>query len=290
MLIPTAQIIESIKIELKSRVDILKNHGVTPKLCTVLIGESKEQESFVAIKKRVGESLGAQFEFNHLPQGTDETTLQAFLDQKVQEPTINGIIVQEPLPAHIEGKNMYAHISAIKEIEHHRDDSPFLPPIGLAALTGLLATTGQTTKSYILAEKEYTLLKEFVINKSIIVLGAGPTGGAPVYKTLQYLNIPCQVVTSKTVGAQSLLQQADIIISAVGKIVITNSNIKKGVILLNLGLHHDEKRLVGDYYEDIIQDTASWHTKTPGGLGPIDVLYLYSNLINAAAIQHNITL
>ena len=66
--------------------------------------------------------------------------------------------------------------------------------------------------------------------------------------------------------------------------------LKKGVILLNLGLHHDGKRLRGDYFEEEIQDVASYYTKTPGGLGPIDVLYLYNNLIEAAGAQNNISL
>lgn len=290
MLIPTLTIIESLKKDLFLKSSILHKQNIRPKICTILIGDSKEQESFVSIKKRIGEEVGCLFEFHHLNDETSQDELERLIIQKNLDDTIHGIIVQEPLPAHISGERLYSKILKVKEIEHHRSDSPYLPPIGLATLTGYLYTISQDERSFLLSDKQLQMLKTTISQTKIIVVGKGITGGGPVITTLKYLNIPCQVVSSKTNNAIELINNADTIITAVGKKVIEKTMLKKGVILLNLGLHHDGKRLRGDYFEEEIQDVASYYTKTPGGLGPIDVLYLYNNLIEAAGAQNNISL
>lgn len=290
MQLPTESIINSIRQELKGKVEMLKKKDIEPLLCTVLIGHSPEQESFVRIKKRVGEELGIKFEFIHLTQSVTCDDIKKTLSDKTNNKSVNGIIVQQPLPESLKECDIYSVINANKEIEGHTEKSPFLPPIGLAALTGWFATTTQNANSYILADKEYSLLKKLSEGKSVVVVGRGITGGAPIYYTLTHLGIRCQVVHSQTPHKDEILKRADVVITAVGKKIITPACIKKGVVLLNLGLSRREGRLRGDYDEEEIASIASFYTKTPGGLGPIDVLYLYKNLITAAGMQHGIVI
>ena len=122
-------------------------------------------------------------------------------------------------------------------------------------------------------------------NKKIVIVGQGATGGIPIGKTLNYFKINYIGINSKTENKEKYYQEADIIITAVGKKIIEPSMLKPGVILINIGLRKENEKLKGDYDEKEIKNIASFYTKTPGGIGPIDVTYLYKNLIDAVKIQ-----
>jgi len=124
-------------------------------------------------------------------------------------------------------------------------------------------------------------------NQKIVVIGKGATGGAPILKYLRKLNTHPTLIDSKTPNPTTLTQKADIIISAVGKPNIINSSpIKKGVILIGVGIYRGEDgKLHGDYDESDIEKIASYYTPTPGGVGPINVAMLMKNLLNAVKLQ-----
>jgi methylenetetrahydrofolate dehydrogenase (NADP+) / methenyltetrahydrofolate cyclohydrolase len=120
------------------------------------------------------------------------------------------------------------------------------------------------------------------------LVGRGLTGGLPIGKALSFLNIPFLNTNSQTTDPHEYYKDADIIISAVGKKIIKKEMLKPNVILLNVGLRKElDESLKGDYEEKEISDIASFYSTTPGGIGPIDVLYLYKNLIDAAKLQLN---
>ncbi len=111
------------------------------------------------------------------------------------------------------------------------------------------------------------------------------TGGQPIGKTLSEFHINFLNTNSQTYNPEEYYQTADIVITSAGAKVIKLSDLKNGAMLLNVGLRRDNDKLVGDYDEKEIKNIASFYTGTPGGIGPIDVLYLYKNLIDATRLQ-----
>lgn len=257
-------------------------------LAVILVGQSNEQLSFVKSKHLVAKKIGVNFEFFHFQI---EPTFQSFLTkiQKIgHDPKINGIVIQQPLPPRLDTFSLYDFIPQKKEIEGYYPKSPFLPPIGLATLTILKSIYLQTTnikKILIDEEKDRSLFKKLLKEKKIILVGQGKTGGKPIGKVFNYFKISYIGINSKTTNPAQYLKEADIIVSAVGKKVIFPEMLKKGVVLINVGLRRENNHLKGDYDEDEIKRIASFYTPTPGGIGPIDVCYLYYNLIKAVKIQ-----
>lgn len=287
MEIPCKQIAHIIEEQLKQEVVELTHKGKTPKLATILVGDAIEQISYVKIKQRVAKTLGIGFEFTHLEKIPADDFLQ-LLKEKSQDPSITGMIVQLPLPDSYDIQQVYNQISYIKEIEGHKHGSVFQFPLSLAVLTGLkyLVNGNKLDQSLIVNFPEdtdffYTHLKD----KKIIIAGRGETGGKPIADALTAIGLSYRVTHSQTQVPEQVYKEADIIITATGRKILSPEMIKPGAALLNVGLRAERGFLKGDYDEKEIEHVAGYHTKTPGGLGPIDVLYLYKNLVDATKTQ-----
>ena len=261
-----------------------------PKLVVFLIGESSEQLSFVKIKNRVARKLGVKFEFIHYQKTPLFEEFVRYLKKKAIAKETTGVIIQQPLPASLATETIYHYIPVEKEVEGHHPKSPFLPPVGLAVLTALKSALlgGVVNEKVIISpKKDVSFFQRKLKNKKIVLVGQGLTGGLPIGKTLNYFKIDFFAVNSKTENKESYYQQADVLITAVGKKIISPKNLKPGVILINVGLRKENGKLKGDYDEKEIKNIASFYTSTPGGVGPINVAYLFKNLVDAALIQKN---
>lgn len=291
MKIPGKEISEVLELYLKDKVNKLREKKIVPHLATILIGESAEQISYVTKKKQIAEKLGIKFDFIHLK---DTPSFEKFIQTikiYANDPQINGIIIQQPLPPQLQTDSIYNFIPANKEIEGHRAKSLFHPPISLATLTILkYIYLQQKIDSSILIDiiSDMPHIKKALKHKKIVMVGKGITGGRPIGKTFNLFKINFISVNSQTLNPNEYYQQADIIISAVGKKVLSKNSIKAGAALINIGLRRENDKLKGDYDENEIKDIASFYTSTPGGIGPIDVLYLYCNLIMATELQNGI--
>lgn len=290
MKIPCIDIGAFIKKDLAKKVkELKKKHSVTPKLVTILIGSDPAQLSFVAIKKRVATELGIDFEFVHIETPPPFLTFANRLREIAHRPETTGVIIQQPLPTQLHSDTLYNYIPLEKEIESHRKKSPFLAPMGLTILTVLKYVYLKQSigaNSYVDLKKDTLALKQIFKHKKIVVIGRGVTGGIPITQTLSNCKINYININSTTFNPDQYIKEADLIITAVGKEVVKVNDIKNGVVLINIGLHKNaEGKLVGDYNEEEIKKVASHYTTTPKGTGPIDVLYLYKNLIDAAYMQ-----
>jgi len=287
-------VIEGKKIATRLEKALLKEVKVLGKkkkhlhLTVFLVGESADQTSFVRIKRQIAHSLGIEFEFVHLKN------IPAFMDfiksikEKSCDKKVTGIIVQQPLPSHLQTDSIYDFISDKKEIEGHKHKSPFLPPIGLATLTifkYVFGTQKINENLFVDFPKDGSFFKRTFKNKKVVLIGRGLTGGKPIGHALSLAKINYFSINSTTPNPEEYYRNADVIISAVGRKIITPEILKPGVILINVGLHHDNAKLKGDYEEKEIKNIASFYTPVVGGLGPIDVLYLYKNLVDAAKAQ-----
>ncbi len=288
MKIPCSELATSIKHDLIKKVSDLKKRGVTPKLVAILVGSEAEQLSFVSIKKKVAKELGITFEFVHIHKVPSFLEFASTLKQLAHQPDTTGVIIQLPLPARLQSDTLYNYIPAIKDIEGHRPKSPHLPPLGLVVLHILKYISQPSTATmpaYPNPTEDKQLFKQELKHKKIVLVGRGVTGGSAISKALQEFRINFININSGTFDPRQYYQEADIIITSVGKKILDASMVKKGVSLINTGLRKDQSKLKGDYDEEEMKQIADWYTQTPHGTGPLDVLYLYKNLIDAAYLQ-----
>lgn len=271
MLIDGKQIAAEILQDLKSRVENLKKRGVFPKLAVVLMGDEESSAIYVRQKELKAKEIGATleiFKFDETVTNNEVETLVKKLDADLK---IHGIILQRPAPKQIEIEKLEQFISSAKEVDGFGTNPIYEVPVAQAVLLMIKKTCGK---------KEFF---NWLGSKNIVVLGKGQTAGGPIINLLTKKGLSPTVIDSKTVNKDSILQNADIIISAVGKQnIINSSNIKKGVILIGVGMHMEKGKLCGDYREKEISDIASFYTPTPGGVGPVNVSMLLKNLIEAA--------
>lgn len=268
--------------------DLKKKKKLKLKLTVFLVGESHEQSSFIRIKSSIAKKLGIGFDCLHLKTVPSFEKLVHTIKEKSLEKNTSAIVVQQPLPSSLTTDSVYDYIFPNQEIEGHRKKTPFFPPIGLAVLTILKFIFGKQKidKDIIVnLNKDKMFFKKALRNKKVVLIGRGITGGKPIGKLLTEAKINYIAINSKTPDSSIYLKEADIIISAVGKKVLAPDNIKPGVILINVGLRRENGKLKGDYDDNEIKSIASFYTPTPGGIGPIDVMYLYKNLVDATKIH-----
>ncbi len=268
----------------KERKKIKKTIG----LSVFLIGSSPEQLSFVKIKSEMAKALNINFKLIHLKTTPNFIDFANLLKKEVADKNVTGIIIQQPLPAQLSTNSIYDYIPLNKEIEGHKKKSGFIFPLGLAIMAIIkYIYDGKRKQDSLFVDliRDRLLFKKILKSKKIIVVGRGITGGKPIGKTLGDLNINYININSTTIAPESYYISADLIITAVGKKVIEPAMIKPGVVLINTGVRKENGKLKGDYEEKEIKDIASFYTPTPGGSGPIDVVYLYKNLIDAARMQ-----
>lgn len=256
-----AKIFEDLKIEVQKL-------NAVPHLTIILIGNDLASLVYVRQKKLKGEEIGAKITIKRLLLQTSTPKLIAAIEQLNNDSHVHGIIVQQPLPLDINTRQITESIDPKKDVDGFHSKSKFQPPIAEAVLKILEKVRGATPG---------------VDAQKIVVIGKGETGGGPIIQAIKRLNIDPIIIDSKTRNPQSITKNADIIISAVGKPnVITSDMIKKGVILISIGMHKEnDGKLHGDYEENQIKNKASFYTPTPGGVGPVNVAMLLKNLVDS---------
>ena len=265
---------------LKKRVDRLKKKNITPHLVVILVGENPASIAYVTQKQKKGEEIGAKVTVLTYP--TDVTTEE--LKEKVKllnsDPFVHGILIQRPLPDQIDVEKLERTTDPQKDLDGFHPDSAYTLPLPLAVVK-ILEEVHTQTKS---KEKNFVT---WLRGKDIALLGKGPTGGGPISNYLEKLNVKPHLIDSKTKHADTIMKQADIIISAVGrKNTVLPQNVKKGAVLISVGINRDENnKLHGDYDSQQIEKIASYYTPTPGGVGPVNVAMLMETLLTATEKQ-----
>jgi methylenetetrahydrofolate dehydrogenase (NADP+)/methenyltetrahydrofolate cyclohydrolase len=285
--------------ELKKRVTKLQKKNITPHLVVLLVGENPASVAYVRQKQKNGEEIGAQVTV--LNYKTSVTTEE--LEEKVKllniDPFVHGILIQRPLPEHIDVEKLEMLTDPQKDIDGFHPDSPYTLPLPLAVVKILeevysssrdheMAKQSQKNKRDRHASVEMTNnFKTWLQTQNIALLGKGPTGGGPIIEHLKTINVTPQLIDSKTKNPQEILKKADIIISAVGKEhTVKPEQLKHGVVLISVGINRSkENKLHGDYDEETIKNIASYYTPTPGGVGPVNVAMLWENLLTATEKQ-----
>ena len=250
---------------LRPQVENLKKAGIIPTLAIILIGNDQSSKSYIKQKQITAEEIGAEIKLFHF-ESSSEDELVKLIENLNIDPKIHGIIVQRPLPKTIDKDLVSRVINPEKDVDGFNDESSFDAPVALAVI--------EILKSVGVSE---------LANKKIVVLGKGETAGLPVIKLLDKMELNFEVIDSQIENKETLIKNADIIISAVGKEnIITPDLLNKNQILIGVGLFLKDGKLKGDYNVSMIENKVKYYTPTIGGVGPVNVSLLMKNLVQAA--------
>jgi len=269
-------IAEEILSDVRERISKLNEKGTIPELAIVTVGGEEAWLSYVSQKLKTAERLGIKTQLTKLDGNSEEELLNT-IEQLNKDKNVHGIIVQRPIPKQFDRRKVIEGIAPLKDIDGFRDDSIYIVPVLLAIQRFIREAYGVLTASE---------LEKVLINQSICVAGKGETAGGPTIEWLQALKIPFKVIDSKTTDVESILKHSNLVICAVGKSnVIKPEFLSKGVKLIGVGTHKEDGKLKGDYNVEEIKDIASAWSPTPGGVGPVNLAYLFQNLIAACEKQ-----
>lgn len=308
-------IAQNIFSTLKEQLAVLKSKGIIPHLAIILVGNNPASKAYVRQKVLKAAALRAKATLYSFPSNISFDKLLRLLKKLNNDSNTHGIIIQRPLPAHIDSGLINKAIKESKDVDAFHPESRFEPPIAKAALRileniyarggykifagrilasdeDIMDRSNGTSRRQLRTKKifvpDLNALYNWLKSKKVVILGKGETGGGPIIKRLKEQGIKLKVIDSKTKNSELITRNANIIISAVGKPnIIKPDMIKKGAILIGIGIHKGKDgKLHGDYDERKIKDKASFYTPTPGGVGPVNVACLLENLVKS--VEKNI--
>lgn len=263
------------RLELKKEVEDLKEKGIIPKLVIILVGNDPASISYIKGKQKASEETGVEFKLEHLEESTTEQGLLQLIDQYNQDENVDGILVQLPLPKHINEKAVIEKISPEKDVDGFH-------PINVGRMmTGQEAFLPCTPAGIVELIKSANIA---IAGKHVVVVGRSNIVGKPVGQLLLNENATITYCHSKTINLQSFTKQADILIVAVGKAnFLTDEYIKDGAVVIDVGVNRLESgKLVGDVDFEKAKEKASYITPVPGGVGPMTITMLVYNTVLSA--------
>ncbi|ANN34009.1 bifunctional methylenetetrahydrofolate dehydrogenase/methenyltetrahydrofolate cyclohydrolase [Bacillus thuringiensis serovar coreanensis] len=269
------EVAEKKRAQLTEEVVKLKEQGIVPGLAVILVGEDPASRSYVKGKEKGCEQVGIYSELIELPETITEERLLAEIDRLNGDDRINGILVQLPLPKHIEEKAIIERISPEKDVDGFH-------PISVGRMM-----TGQDTFLPCTPHGIVELVKETnldISGKHVVVIGRSNIVGKPVGQLFLNENATVTYCHSKTQNMKELSKLADILIVAVGRPkMITADYIKEGAVVIDVGVNRLETgKLCGDVDFDNVLDVAGYITPVPKGVGPMTITMLLHNTFESA--------
>lgn len=262
---------ESIKLE----VNALKDKGITPGLAVILVGDDQASQKYVSNKQKSCEQLGIYSELIKLPADTTEENLLKHIEELNQKDAIDGILVQLPLPKHINEDAVIAAISPEKDVDGFHPIS--VGKMILGQETFLPCTPHGVMK--LLQHSNVTIR-----GKHAVVVGRSHIVGVPMGQLLLQSDATVTYAHSKTPDLAAITKQADILVVATGRAkMIKKEHVKEGAVVIDVGMDLDENgKLCGDVDFDDVFDTVSAITPVPGGVGPMTITMLLVNTVQSA--------
>jgi len=268
---------EKIKEEIKQQVSSLKKK---PVLASIQVGDNPGAEAYAKSQKKTAEGLGIEYQFHKLSQDTTEASLIEFIQKLNSEKSINGIIIQMPLPAQIDYKKISQFILPEKDAEG-------MHPANIGKIVFGKANILPCTPAAVME-----LLKEAGVElygKEVVIVGHSEIVGKPLALLLleKFATVTvCHIGTSKAGKLEEHVMKAEVLIVAVGKAgLIKGEWIKEGAIVIDVGINRVGDKIVGDVEFETAEKRASYITPVPGGVGPLTVTMLMRNVVEAAKLQ-----
>jgi methylenetetrahydrofolate dehydrogenase (NADP+)/methenyltetrahydrofolate cyclohydrolase len=266
---------QKLRAEVAARTLALKAKGITPGLAVVLVGDNSASQVYVRNKVKACEDSGLHSVLEKYPENLTEAELLARIDALNHDNSIHGILVQLPLPAHIDAQKVIEAISPVKDV-----DGFHIASAG-ALMTGMPGFWPCTPYGCMkMLESIHYDLK----GKHAVVIGRSNIVGKPMAMMLLQKNATVTICHSGTQDLKAMTLQADVIVAAVGKRnVLTADMVKPGAVVLDVGMNrNDEGKLCGDVDFAGVEQVASFITPVPGGVGPMTITMLLVNTLEAA--------
>lgn len=266
---------QEIRNSVAARVASLKEKGLTPGLAVVLVGDNQASATYVRNKQKSCEAIGMFSELVKLPE---ETTQEALLEQIEilnKREDIHGILVQLPLPKHIDEDTVIATIAIEKDVDG-------FSPVSVGKMMLGQETFLPCTPFGVMKLLEYSGID--IAGKHAVIVGRSHIVGKPMGQLLLQKDATVTYTHSKTPDLPSFTKQADILIAAVGRAnFITKEHVKEGAVVIDVGINRDEdNKLCGDVNFADVDGIASHITPVPGGVGPMTITMLLFNTVQAA--------
>ena len=272
---------DQIKEEAALEAQELQRQGITPCLAVVLVGNDPASMVYVNNKKKACEKVGILSRSYELPEDTEEKDLLALVEQLNMDNSVHGVLVQLPLPPQIDEEKVILAVDPKKDVDcfHplnvgllHTGQKGFLPctPAGVLEL---IARSGHTIEG-----------------KRCVVIGRSHNVGKPTAMLLLQKNGTVTICHSKTKDLNGICKEADILVSAVGKLhTVTKDMVKEGAVVIDVGMNRNENgKLCGDVDFDDVCEVAGAVSPVPGGVGLMTVAMLMNNCITAAKLQNGL--
>jgi methylenetetrahydrofolate dehydrogenase (NADP+)/methenyltetrahydrofolate cyclohydrolase len=274
-LIDGNQLSKQLRTEIATRAQALKAKGVTPGLAVVLVGDNPASQVYVRNKVKACEDSGLHSLLEKYEATMTEADLLARVEALNNDPSIHGILVQLPLPAHIDAQKVIEAISPAKDV-----DGFHIASAG-ALMTGMPGFWPCTPYGCM---KMLDSIGFDLRGKHAVVIGRSNIVGKPMALMLLQKDATVTVAHSRTQNLKALTLQADVIVAAVGKRnVLTADMVKPGAVVLDVGMNrNDEGKLCGDVDFDGVKAVAGYITPVPGGVGPMTITMLLVNTLESA--------
>ncbi len=275
ILINGKELATKVRRELKEEVVELKKQGIQPKLAVIMVGNDGASVVYVRNKSKACEEIGIAFEEFLLKEETTREELLGLIEELNNREDVHGILLQSPIPKHLDIREAFNAISYKKDVDGFH-------PINVGKLAiGEECFVSCTPAGVMKMLEEHHIETQ---GKSAVVIGRSNIVGRPLAQLLINSNATVTVCHSKTQNIAEIAKKADILIAALGKPkFVTEDMVKEGAVVIDVGINRKEDgKLVGDVDFENVEKKASYITPVPGGVGPMTIAMLMSNVCRAA--------
>ena len=274
VIIDGKKLAQEIREDLKLKCEQLKEKGITPKLAVVMVGNNKASQVYVRNKSKVCDEIGVEFEEFLLDENIEQKVLIDLLEKLNKNNNIHGILLQSPIPEHLDINEAFRAIAPEKDVDGFH-------PVNV----GKLCLNQDTFVSC----TPYGIMKMFeaynidLTGKNVTIIGRSNIVGKPLIQCCLNKNATVTVCHSKTKDLKKHTLNADVVIAAIGKSkFITEDMIKQDAVVIDVGINRGEDgKITGDVDFENVKNKASYITPVPGGVGPMTIAMLMNNVIKA---------
>lgn len=265
----------TIRTELKQEVENIRKKGIQPKLAVIMVGEDKASAVYVRNKSKACNEVGVEYEEFLLPTETTMDKLLGLIETLNQDTNIDGILLQSPIPKHLDIDEAFRAIDPGKDVDGFH-------PVNVGKLSLNQDCFVSCTPFGIIKMLETYHVP--IEGKHAVIIGRSNIVGKPLIQCLLNKNATVTICHSKTQNLEEVTKQADILIAAIGKPEFVTANmVKEGATVIDVGINRREDgKLVGDVKFEEVSKQASYITPVPGGVGPMTVAMLMTNVVKAA--------
>ncbi len=268
----------SVRENLKDEVEELKKQGMVPRFAVILVGNDKASLTYVKSKNKACQELGIEYEEILLEENIKMQELLDIIDNLNAREDISGILLQSPIPEHLDINEAFRRISPDKDVDGFN-------PYNVGKLCLNQDTFVSCTPYGIM--KMIDAYNIHVEGKNAVVIGRSNIVGKPMALSLLNKNATVTICHSKTQNLKEIVQDADIVIAAIGrKHFVTADMVKDGAVIIDVGINRTDEGIFGDVDFENVKEKASFITPVPGGVGPMTVAMLMTNIVKATKQKH----